>query len=82
MADIKIYAEDYANLTETFSEKNIINTVSGQEYLVTSAGQATLLLQEVGQEKPSEEISLDPKTRSIMFIGSSHTSAGSYQSFG
>ena len=82
MADIKIYAEDYANLTETFSEKNIINTVSGQEYLVTSAGQATLLLQEVGQEKPIEEIILDPDTRSIMFIGSSYTSAGSYQSFG
>lgn len=57
MAAIKIYAKDYANLVENFSEKNIINKVTGKEYLMTTAENTIELNTTI----------INPNTRSIIF---------------
>lgn len=64
MADIKIYASDYTNLNETLSEKNIINTVYGKEYVVVSIEDTELNSQTINPQTVSKMFNATPYTNS------------------
>lgn len=65
MASFKVTARDYVDLKETLSEKNIINTVGGKEYVVKSI-EGTVLSPIVGEEEQNPKV-INPNTVSRIF---------------
>lgn len=56
MALFEIHPKDYTDLSETLSEKNVINTIYGKEYVVTNLSETQL-----------NEIIINPETPSQIF---------------
>ena len=76
-----ITAKDYVDLTENLSEKNIINTISGREYVVTAIKDTVLhskkyepntldrIFDTNGNPKYVNELNFDGQTRTFKLFG-------------
>lgn len=64
MAKFEIKPSDYVDLSETLSEKNIINTIEGKEYIITSIEGTQLDTRTINPDTISKMFSSSPYTNS------------------
>ena len=78
MRDIVIRPSDYNELTETLSEKNIINTVEGNEFIVTSLEATELNTKFIDPNTISQVFSSAPYTENTALFNASMQTSFNY----